>query len=78
MTALLKTQLGLQNVKGQHSAWSTVVAVLGNPLQQGARFMLGRLRIPWLIWQTLRSSRTPRTMPGRVTGAWQWRNSSVP
>ncbi|WP_248796766.1 dermonecrotic toxin domain-containing protein [Pseudomonas sp. MWU13-2105] len=53
MTALLKTQLGLQHIKGQHTAWGTVVAMLGNPLHQGARFMLGRLRIPWLIWQTL-------------------------
>ncbi|MGY2287349.1 dermonecrotic toxin domain-containing protein [Pseudomonas gingeri] len=53
MTALLKDQLGLQDSRGHQSAWSTVVHLLGNQLHQDTRFMLGRLRMPWLIWQTL-------------------------
>ncbi|NWD69847.1 hypothetical protein HX870_19810 [Pseudomonas gingeri] len=53
MTALLKDQLGLQGTQGQQSAWNTVVHLLGNQLHQDTRFMLGRLRMPWLIWQTL-------------------------
>ncbi|NWD09708.1 dermonecrotic toxin domain-containing protein [Pseudomonas gingeri] len=53
MTALLKSQLGLQPVQGRRSAWNTVVALLGRQLHQGTRFMLGRLRMASVIWQTL-------------------------
>jgi len=52
-TALLKDLLGRQSVQGQHPAWSNVLSWLKGGLQQGAMFMLGRLRLPLLIWQTL-------------------------
>ncbi|WP_248767635.1 DUF6543 domain-containing protein [Pseudomonas sp. MWU12-2345] len=52
-TALLKNMLGRQNVQDQHSAWSNVLSWLKAGLYQGAMFMLGRLRLPLLIWQTL-------------------------
>ena len=67
MTALLKDQLGLQGTQGQQSAWSTVVHLLGKQLYQDARFMLGRLRMPWVIWQTL-----PR-FKDAMDNAWQGR-----
>lgn len=52
-SALLKHMLGRQNVRDQHSAWHNVLSWLKGGLQQGAMFMLGRLRLPLLIWQTL-------------------------
>ena len=67
MTALLKDQLGLQGTQGQQSAWSTVVHLLGNQLHQGTQLMLGRLRMPWVIWQTL-----PR-FKDAMDNAWQGR-----
>ncbi|WP_248767636.1 hypothetical protein [Pseudomonas sp. MWU12-2345] len=67
MTALLKEQLGLQGTQGQQSAWSTVVHLLGNQLHQDTRLMLGRLRMPWVIWQTL-----PR-FKDAMDNAWQGR-----
>ncbi|MGA8134949.1 MAG: DUF6543 domain-containing protein [Pseudomonas gingeri] len=52
-TALLKDMLGRQSVPGQHPVWSNALSWLKAGLEQGATFMLGRLRLPLLIWQTL-------------------------
>ncbi|WP_248796767.1 hypothetical protein [Pseudomonas sp. MWU13-2105] len=52
-TALLGNMLGRQSVQDQQPAWSNVLSWLKGGLQQGAMFMLGRLRLPLLIWQTL-------------------------
>ena len=52
-TALLKDMLGRQSVPGQHPIWSNALSWLKAGLEQGATSMLGRLRLPLLIWQTL-------------------------
>ncbi|NWC00221.1 hypothetical protein HX882_30540 [Pseudomonas gingeri] len=52
-TALLKDMLGRQSVQDQHPAWSNALSWLKTGLYQGATFLLGRLHLPRLIWQTL-------------------------
>ncbi len=70
-SALLKDMLGRQSVQDQHSAWNTVLSWLKGGLDQGTMFMLGRLRLPPLIWQTL-----PR-LKDAAQKAWQgqWGNA---
>ncbi|KIH84332.1 dermonecrotic toxin domain-containing protein [Pseudomonas batumici] len=50
-TALLKNLLGRQSVQTQSRGWSNALSWLEGGLYQGATFMLGRLRLPALIWQ---------------------------
>ncbi|MGP0012776.1 dermonecrotic toxin domain-containing protein [Pseudomonas sp.] len=52
-TALLKDMLGRQSMQDQHPVWSTALSWLKAGLEQGATSMLGRLRLPLLVWQTL-------------------------
>ncbi|CAD5199688.1 dermonecrotic toxin domain-containing protein [Pseudomonas sp. FEN] len=51
-TALLKDLLGRQSVQDQSPAWSNVLSRLKGGLYQGGTYLLGRLRLPLLIWQT--------------------------
>ncbi|MGY2287350.1 dermonecrotic toxin domain-containing protein [Pseudomonas gingeri] len=52
-SALLKDMLGQQNVQDQGTVWSNVLSWLKGGLYQGQSQLLGRLRLPLLIWQTL-------------------------
>ncbi|NWA00012.1 dermonecrotic toxin domain-containing protein [Pseudomonas gingeri] len=52
-SALLGDMLRRQSVQDQHPAWNNVLSWLKGGLDQGAMFMLGRLRLPLLVWQTL-------------------------
>ncbi|NWC10400.1 hypothetical protein HX776_16445 [Pseudomonas agarici] len=48
----LKKKLNFQHMTGERHAWDWVVSLLKTGLYQGAQFMLGRLRLPLVIWQT--------------------------
>ena len=52
-TALLKDLLGRQNMHGQNPAWNDVLSWLKGGLYQAGTYLLGRLRLPLMIWQTL-------------------------
>ncbi|WP_026145641.1 dermonecrotic toxin domain-containing protein, partial [Pseudomonas asplenii] len=53
MIGLFKDLLGRQSVQGQGSLWDKAVGWFKGELQQGATALLGRLRLPWLVWQSL-------------------------
>lgn len=70
-TALLKDMLGRQSVQDQGSAWSNALSWLRSGLDQGETYLLGRLRLPLLIWQTLPQLRDT------AEKAWQHRWSEA-
>ncbi|WP_419736255.1 dermonecrotic toxin domain-containing protein [Pseudomonas sp. COR18] len=53
MTGLFKHLLGCQYLAGRGSLWNKALSWLKGELQQGATHLLGRLRLPWLVWQSL-------------------------
>lgn len=71
MTELFKDMLGRQSVQGQGSVWSKALDWLKGELYQGATHLLGRLRLPWLVWQSLSQ------LKDATQHAWQGRWSEA-
>ncbi|NWC10948.1 hypothetical protein HX776_19285 [Pseudomonas agarici] len=51
--ALPKGMLDQQGVQDQHLTWRNALSWLESGLYQGESYLLGRLRLPLVIWQTL-------------------------